>query len=54
MFDWRARQSHHTEPRDDKSQEARHQPQPISAPDKIKSNEDKAHPQQQASEKPMR
>jgi hypothetical protein len=52
MFDWRARQSHHAESRDDKSQETRHQPLPISAPDKIKSNEDKTHPEQQASEKP--
>src|ERR1035438_2866594 len=52
MFDWRARQPHHAESRDDKSQETRHQTLPISAPDKIESNENKTHPEQQASEKP--
>jgi hypothetical protein len=54
MFDWRARQPHHAESRDDKSQETRHQPLPISAPGKIESNEDKTHPQQQAPGKPER
>src|ERR1039458_3953999 len=54
MFDCRAGQPHHEESRDDKSQETCHQPPPISAPDKIKSSEDKTHPQQEAPEKPMR
>jgi hypothetical protein len=52
MFDWYARQPYHDESRDDKSEEARHQPLPTSAPDRIKTNKDETHPHQQASEKP--
>src|ERR1039458_533600 len=54
MFDWRARQPHHDKPRDDKSKETNDQPLPIPAPDKIKSGEDKTHPQQHTAEKPKR
>jgi hypothetical protein len=54
MFDWCARQPHHDESRDDKSEETRHQPLPTSTPDKIKANKDETHPKKQASEKPKR
>src|ERR1017187_5592298 len=47
VLDPRAGQSHHDESRDDESDQTRHQPLPVPAPDKIKSSEDKTHPQQQ-------
>src|ERR1019366_5622219 len=54
MFDWRASQPHHDDSRDDKSEQTNDQPKPISTPDKIKSTEHDAHPQQYAAEKPKR
>src|ERR1017187_4115743 len=54
MFDWRAGQPHHDDSRDDKSEQTNDQPKPISTPDKIKSTEHDAHPQQYAAEKPKR
>src|SRR5580698_222450 len=53
MFGWCARQPDHAESRDDKSQEARHNALPIYAPDKIKSKQNNARPQQHTSEKPQ-
>src|ERR1039458_9769663 len=52
-FDQRARQPHHDVSRDAKSEQAYDQPLPIPAPDKIKSKQDHAHPQQHAAEKPQ-
>jgi hypothetical protein len=51
MFDRRAGQPGHAESRDDQPQQTRHQALAISTPYKIKSKEDKAHPQEQTPEK---
>src|SRR5271157_5467653 len=54
MFDRRAGQPLHDEACQDKANETQQPPLPILAPDKIKSSQGKAHPQQHAAEEPKR
>ena len=50
----RAGKPRHDETRDDKSEQTRQQPLPMTARDKIKSSQGNARPQQQAAEEPKR